>query len=160
MFGSFNPLPYLCIVQRNNGSPTDWGVLNLRAVKAKPILSMTTTNNANEMNKVNFVNCTPHEVVLNDGTKFAPSGVCPRISSGYTEPDANGIATPTFGEVEGLPEPQENTLYIVSGMVLSACKDRNDLVAPATSHPKSVRFSDGPHKGQVQSVFCFVRRAD
>ena len=23
MFGSLNPLPYLCIVQRNNGSPTD-----------------------------------------------------------------------------------------------------------------------------------------
>jgi hypothetical protein len=99
-------------------------------------------------------------VVLNDGTKFAPSGVCPRISSGYTEPDANGVATPTFGAVEGLPEPQENTLYIVSGMVLSAVKDRDDLVAPATSHPKSVRFADGPHKGQVQSVFCFVRRAD
>ena len=110
--------------------------------------------------RVNFVNCTPHEVVLNDGTTFAPSGVCPRISSGYTEPDANGVATPTFGEVEGLPEPQEGTLYIVSGMVLSAVKDRDDLVAPATSHPKSVRFADGPHKGQVKSVFCFVRRAD
>ena len=120
------------------------------------LIMTTTTNNTN----MNFINCTPHEVCLNDGTKFPPSGVCPRISSGYTEPDENGIATPTFGEVEGLPEPQENTLYIVSGMVLSACKDRNDLVAPATSHPKSVRFSDGPHKGQVQSVFCFVRRAD
>ena len=109
---------------------------------------------------VKFINCTPHEVCLNDGTKFPPSGVCPRISSGYTEPDKNGVATPTFGAVEGLPEPQEGTMYIVSGMVLSACKDRNDLVAPATSHPKSVRFADGPHKGQVQSVFCFVRRAD
>ena len=122
---------------------------------------MTTNSNNNNMEKsVKFINCTPHEVVLNDGTTFAPSGVCPRISSGYTEPDENGIATPTFGAVEGLPAPQEGTLYIVSGMVLSAVKDRDDLVAPATSHPKSVRFSDGPHKGQVQSVFCFVRRAD
>ena len=124
------------------------------------LIMTTTTNNTNMETRVNFVNCTPHEVVLNDGTTFAPSGVCPRISSGYTEPDANGVATPTFGEVEGLPEPQEGTLYIVSGMVLSAVKDRDDLVAPATSHPKSVRFADGPHKGQVQSVFCFVRRAD
>ena len=124
------------------------------------LIMTTTNNNAENMNKVQFINCTPHEVVLNDGTTFEPSGVCPRISSGYTEPDANGVATPTFGAVEGLPEPQEGTLYIVSGMVLSACKDRNDLVAPATSHPKSVRFADGPHKGQVQSVFCFVRRAD
>ena len=122
---------------------------------------MTTNSNNNNMEKsVKFINCTPHEVVLNDGTTFAPSGVCPRISSGYTEPDENGIATPTFGAVEGLPEPQEGTLYIVSGMVLSAVKDRDDLVAPATSHPKSVRFADGPHKGQVQSVFCFVRMAD
>ena len=157
--------PIFAVLKRtkriNNGSPNDWGVLNLRAVKAKPIVSMTTNSNNNNMEKsVKFINCTPHEVVLNDGTTFAPSGVCPRISSGYTEPDANGVATPTFGEVEGLPEPQEGTLYIVSGMVLSAVKDRDDLVAPATSHPKSVRFSDGPHKGQVQSVFCFVRRAD
>lgn len=156
--------PIFAVLKRtkriNNGSPTDWGVLNLRAVKAKPMLIMTTTTNNTNMEKVKFLNCTPHEVCLNDGTKFPPSGVCPRISSGYTEPDANGVATPTFGAVEGLPEPQENTLYIVSGMVLSAVKDRDDLVAPATSHPKSVRFSDGPHKGQVQSVFCFVRRAD
>ena len=65
-----------------------------------------TTTDSNSEKMVKFVNCTPHAVVLNDGTTFEPSGVCPRISSGYTEPDANGVATPTFGAVEGLPAPQ------------------------------------------------------
>ena len=36
MFGSLNTLPYLCIVQRNNGSPTDWGILKLCGGKFKP----------------------------------------------------------------------------------------------------------------------------
>ena len=36
----------------------------------------------------------------------------------------------SFNEVEGLPEPQENTIYIVSALVAGAAKDRDDLVIP------------------------------
>lgn len=37
---------------------------------------------------------------------------------------------PTYGEVMGLPEPQPNTVYVVSGMVNAATPDRSDVVSP------------------------------
>ncbi len=40
------------------------------------------------------------------------------------------IMQKSFSEVEGLPEPQENTIYIVSALVAGAAKDRDDLVIP------------------------------
>ena len=40
------------------------------------------------------------------------------------------ITSTTFGEVEGLPEEKENVYYIVSRLVLNACKDRHDLLVP------------------------------
>ena len=55
-------------------------------------------------------------------------------------------------EVQNLPEPAENILYIVSALVLAASK-RADLVAPATGHPEAVRNE----KGQIVSVPGFVR---
>ena len=59
-----------------------------------------------------------------------------------------------FGAVEGLPEPQPGTLYIVSAMVLSALAgSRSDVVAPATGHPACVRND----KGHILSVPGFVR---
>ncbi len=36
----------------------------------------------------------------------------------------------TFGEVEGLPEPQDDTLYIVSLLVRRARPYRGDLLSP------------------------------
>lgn len=40
------------------------------------------------------------------------------------------IMEKSFNNVEGLPEPKENTLYIVSALVAGACKNRDDLVVP------------------------------
>jgi hypothetical protein len=40
------------------------------------------------------------------------------------------IMEKSFSEVEGLPEPKENTYYIVSALVAGACKNRDDLVVP------------------------------
>ena len=40
------------------------------------------------------------------------------------------IMQKSFTEIEGLPEPQENTIYIVSALVAGAAKDRDDLVVP------------------------------
>jgi hypothetical protein len=54
-----------------------------------------------------------------------------------------------------LPEPADNTLYIVSALVLTAAKaqGRTDVVAPATGHPECVR----DEKGFIKSVPGFVR---
>lgn len=59
-----------------------------------------------------------------------------------------------FGEVQGLPDQQADTVYIVSAMVLDAAKasGRTDCVAPATGHP-DVKRND---KGQLLSVPGFV----
>ena len=35
-----------------------------------------------------------------------------------------------FGQVEGLPDPEPNTVLIVSRLVYDACPDRDDLVYP------------------------------
>lgn len=100
-----------------------------------------------------FVNCTPHDIKLNDGTIFTASGVVARVSASYTEFDENGICQQVFGDVTDLPESKENTVYIVSALVLAAT-DRQDVVAPATGHPGCVRNE----KGLIESVPGFVRK--
>ena len=102
---------------------------------------------------VRFVNATPHAIALNDGRVFEPSGILPRVSQAISEFNGDLIATQSFGKVEGLPEPETGGVYIVSALVLSACKDRNDLVAPATNHKDTKRNE----KGHIISVPGFVR---
>ena len=94
------------------------------------------------MNKnINVVNCTPHDVnLITESGKniiFVRSGIIPRLSEQQEKISSvtvNGIEIDimekSFLEPEGLPEPQENTLYIVSALVAGACKNRNDLVIP------------------------------
>ena len=100
-----------------------------------------------------IINATPHEIKMNDGRIFEPSGILPRVNQTMSEFDDNGIAIQSFGEVEGLPEPAPEVVYIVSAMVLSAAKDRKDLVAPATNHKNTVRNE----KGHIVSVPGFVK---
>jgi hypothetical protein len=100
-----------------------------------------------------FINLTPHTINLNSGEVFPPSGQVARVTAGYTDFDAAGCCVATFGEVQGLPDPQEGVLFIVSGLVAGAVKGvREDVVAPATGHPQAVREG-----GQIVSVPGFVR---
>lgn len=99
-----------------------------------------------------FVNCTPHAISLNNGTTFSPSGIVPRVSCSFTDADADGICSQVYGDIQGLPDPVDGTVYIVSAMVLAG-SSRGDLVAPATGHPDVVRND----KGHIVSVPCFVR---
>lgn len=101
-----------------------------------------------------FKNLTPHSIKLNDGTTFASEGLA-RVSATFSSFDENGVCAQQFGNVTGLPEPEENTLYIVSILVLTAAKEqgRTDCVAPATGHPECVR----DEKGFIISVPGFVR---
>lgn len=103
------------------------------------------------MTNIKFVNCTPHAIVLNDGTTYEPSGMVARVSSSFTEFDCANVCSVVYGELTGVPEPEPGTFYIVSSMVLAAC-NRPDLVAPATGHPKCIR-----ENGYIKSVPGFVR---
>lgn len=100
-----------------------------------------------------YINLTPHNIHLNDGRIIERSGIIARVSSSYTE-FVNDIATVTFGEVENLPEPAIDVLYIVSALVKQAIGNkRNDLVVPATGHKDCKRNSEG----QIISVPGFIR---
>ncbi len=86
-----------------------------------------------------FVNLTPHAITLRgaDGSEVtvAPSGAVARVTT--TEKVVGEIAglplvRREFGDVEGLPAPKADTVYIVSALVLGAISGRNDVVAPDT----------------------------
>lgn len=97
-----------------------------------------------------YINLTPHPIKLNDGRVFEPSGTVARIST-YFSAIVEDVCTVIYGELQGVPAAAENTLYIVSAMVLAAT-DRKDLVAPATGHPNTIRNE----KGHIVSVPGFV----
>ena len=87
-----------------------------------------------------IVNCTPHDVNLiteNGSITFPRSGIIPRLTEQQQKINSvtvNGIEIDimkkSFSEIEGLPEPQDGTIYIVSALVAGAAKDRDDLVIP------------------------------
>lgn len=84
-----------------------------------------------------IVNLTPHDlaVVLADESvcEIPKSGTVARVAT-KREParPIGGIQTfvTTFGEVEGLPAPENGVVYVVSGMVAARVPDRPDVYAP------------------------------
>ena len=101
-----------------------------------------------------IINLTPHTINLNDGRSFPPSGQVARVGASFTQFNEDSVCVQVFSEVQDLPEPRPNTLYIVSGMVLSALNGtRPDVVAPATGHPLVSRNE----KGHIVSVPGFVQ---
>ena len=98
-----------------------------------------------------YMNYTPHTVNLNDGRAFESLGVA-RVGVSFSQPSADGVVSQVFGEVIGLPAPQDGVKLIVSLLVLQA-SDRGDLVAPASGHPDTIRND----KGHIVSVPYFVR---
>lgn len=102
-----------------------------------------------------FVNLTPHAITIkNDEVDFViePSGMISRVTAELVESDTKGIFVQTFGNVEGLPEASDNTIFVVSGLVLSALAgSRKDVVAPMTTK------AERDEAGRIVSVPGFVR---
>jgi hypothetical protein len=99
-----------------------------------------------------LANCTEHEVVVYEEEGMGvlmmlkPSGVLARVSEKKWDNGVilvGGVEIPRigvgYGEVEGLPERKEGTLYIVSALVKQRVPEREDVVVP--SNP--VRDSKG-----------------
>ena len=90
------------------------------------------------MKKKNIINLTAHDVNIvcdnGDVMTFKPSGTVARCSQKTVTIGAvNGIPLThtSFGDVVDLPQPQKDTIFIVSRLVLTACKGiRDDLVVP------------------------------
>jgi len=94
-----------------------------------------------------LVNLTPHtiNIIIRHSIEIPPSGIIARcktdrqiidsfILEDVEDVDGWDITVPViktrFGEVEGLPEPQEGTIYIVSHLVAQAVPDREDVFFP------------------------------
>ena len=100
-----------------------------------------------------IINLTPHSVSIlkPDGTPLdlAPSGQVARVSTRVQDAgqlDGIPVVQQTFGDVAGLPDPQDGVAYLVSGLVLSAVKaagGRPDVFAPDTSPDSAVRDDGG-----------------
>ena len=100
---------------------------------------------------VEFVNLTPHEIVIvgEDGEikqKISPSGKIARVKVERIKLNEIGgisVYLHFYGDVEGLPMPLHKTVYIVSSLVAQATRDRDDVVFPDTSPEGVVRDSEG-----------------
>lgn len=106
-----------------------------------------------------IINLTPHSInfVNEDGTPVlavAPSGQLARVSARtvktgrhfavYAPEEETGFklipeTVTEYGEVEGLPAPADDTIYVVSSLVASRCMDRPDVFIPN----ESVRDAQG-----------------
>ena len=84
-----------------------------------------------------ITNLTPHALVfvLADGSSrsIAPSGAvarCRTVNSPAGDAEGIPLARVSYGAVEGLPEPAEGVLYVVSALVRAAVPGRSDVASP------------------------------
>lgn len=102
-----------------------------------------------------FINLTTHVIRIHrNGTQiieFPPSGVVARVSQAPSELVNELAGVPigvpgAFGQVEGVPSPQEGVGLIVSGLLGARFENsgRRDIFVPATG-PKDgvIRGNDG-----------------
>lgn len=84
----------------------------------------------------NFINLTPHAIKVEGIGEIPASVQVARVDTRRCYVGGvNGVrlVSQTFGEVQGIPEPREGVVYIVSALVLSALAGkRRDVVAPDT----------------------------
>ena len=86
--------------------------------------------------KMQFINLTPHTLNIHSNgnvTDIAPSGQIARVSTSYNHTNTVAginVYSCVYGDIEGLPEPQDNTIFVVSGVVKSAVQDRSDVMSP------------------------------
>jgi hypothetical protein len=96
---------------------------------------------------MNIINLTPHAINFVNAESqplltVPASGTIARLSAKTVtvgEFDGIPVTETQYGEIVGLPEPQEGTVYIVSGLVAGQCKHRNDIFIPN----ELVRDSEG-----------------
>jgi hypothetical protein len=89
-----------------------------------------------------IINLTPHAIttISEQGvsTTYEASGIIARVQQSVytlgTELGGISVSVSEFGDIIDLPDSVDGTYYIVSGLVLSANKDRKDLIAPRTDN--------------------------
>ena len=85
---------------------------------------------------MNIINLTPHtiNIISGDTTKeIKPSGTVARVQTQVVATDNPLLFNQQYGDVQDLPAPQNNTIYIVSALVLARVPHRTDVYAPLTA---------------------------
>ncbi len=85
-----------------------------------------------------IVNLTPHKITISSKDcsiqLTLPSednpARCEEVTKHLEEFDGFPVVLKSYGEVENLPNPEKEVLYLVSMMVREACPDRKDLASP------------------------------
>jgi hypothetical protein len=105
-----------------------------------------------------IVNLTPHTIKIvnsdNEIIREYPSQGLARVSTTSEvigEIDGIPVVRTAFSGVSGLPEPDGESVFIVSTPLAMACRDRDDLISPDTG-PSAYRVD-----GQVSGVRNFAR---
>lgn len=87
--------------------------------------------------KTKILNLTPHAINFcsSDGTVILTvesSGLARVACKIVTKGEINGIPVTEneYSEIEDLPAPQKDTIYLVSALVAGRCKDRKDVFIP------------------------------
>jgi len=106
--------------------------------------------------RLKFKNLTPHlihiapylEASPDEWLSIPPSGEVARVASDPGEeldsaPGVRLFAAPRWGDVQGLPEPDPETILIVSGLVASRCGGRPDVFGPGTGPNDQAVRDDG-----------------
>ena len=111
-----------------------------------------------------IINLTPHAIVLispsGEEVVVPTSGEVARVASTPgTIREVEGLPVPVagatmFGDVIGLPSPQEGVWFIVSALVGSALvgKGRQDVVMPGTGPADNARRASGHITGVTRLV--------
>lgn len=82
---------------------------------------------------MNFVNLTPHSIIIVDALTLPPSGTVARCAATSTPAGTHGkiaLTRTAFGAVEGLPEPEAGVVFVVSALVRAAVPGRSDVASP------------------------------
>ena len=107
----------------------------------------------------NIINLTPHAITFfSTGygveTTYPSEGLARVASKPGSQIDGPFFSAPTWGEVEGLPAPQEGTVFVVSALVAARCIGRADVFSPGTG-PADGAIRD--EKGQIKAVTRFIQ---
>lgn len=98
-------------------------------------MELEKTTTMDSLHSTQIINYTPHTIKIIGVGEIPSSGAvrCSQAKTKIREIEVQGQMVPVFkteyGEAEGLPEPQSNTLYVVSAIVAQALKGtRSDLI--------------------------------
>lgn len=109
-----------------------------------------------------LVNLTPHDIVIalpsGERITIPASGNVARIANRPGQQllslRVQDVDVPVYGpdikgDIYGLPDPKDGTVYLVSLLVAQACPERQDLLVPATG-PMDETIRDT--QGRIEAV--------